>query len=54
MQNGVELSFDEQKAACLDLCSQSISEIKTDLFNVTTKTITKIEGFTTKATVRSR
>jgi hypothetical protein len=54
MQNGVELTFDEQKAACIDLCSQVVSEIKTDVFNVTTKTITKIEGFATKATVRRR
>ena len=54
MQNGEELTFDEQKAACLELCSQAISEIKADLINVATKTITKSEGFSTKATVRRR
>ncbi len=45
------MSFDEQKAACLELCDQVISEIKTDLIHVATKTITKSEGFSTKATV---
>jgi hypothetical protein len=54
MQGGAELTFDEQKAACLELCGQAFSEIKMDLIHVATKTITKSEGFSTKATVRRR
>jgi hypothetical protein len=52
MQNGAEPTFDEQKAECLRLCTQAISETKADLITVATKTITKKEGFSTKATVR--
>jgi hypothetical protein len=52
MQNGEELTFEEQKAECLELCTQAISLTKADLINVATKTITKSEGFSTKATVR--
>jgi hypothetical protein len=43
--------FNQQKMACLDLCSSAIVEVKRDLLRVDTKMVTKNEEFSTKATV---
>ena len=44
--------FNQQKMACLDLCSSIIVEIKRDPLRVDTKKVTRNEEFSTKATVR--
>jgi hypothetical protein len=46
-----EGDFESAKSACLDLCAKILDEVKSDLLQVDTKTITQERDFATKSTV---
>ena len=51
MATSVSVAFGELKSECLSLCSVLQTDLSKDILNVRTEVFTKIQGFSTKATV---